>query len=571
VLVVAAVAALATAVVVWAVGTRGSGTSPADAAGAGDGRSASANCVGTAALAVPKAYLATWSSVVAAHATWQGQGCAPLTVVARASADMATGAVDGADGWIPEDASWVGRVTGPVKAALPTASAPVVASTPLALSMPTEMAKALGWPGPLTPAVLTPMVTLDQTWANHGHKEWGNLRLALPDPTADATGTLGFAALMQLTGATASATGPNYLNPSPADLALIRLEHRVAATSTDAAATLSALGPLDATGVGADDPRGPGAALTTEQVLVTTTQPSGRSAFYLGQGAASLRMPLVVLTGPRSGPVASLVTFLQSDPGRAALATAGLRSGTSGPSAEAITAGGLAPGTLLPAVELGAEQATGVATLFGYLHSRVSSLMVLDMSGSMKEVLGSGRTSKIDLVRTLARTLFAVASPHARTGLLTFRSDPANSPLVSYDVPLGENDALENGAAHVDRMYAIVDNTAPSGGTPLYNAILTGYQNALDAWTPGYLNQVVVLTDGANRDAKGSITEAGLLAQLASRANPAKPVRIVLVGYGPDADMGTLQRIAAATGGKTGWVRTPEELPTAAKDALFSL
>ena len=65
-------------------------------------------------------------------------------------------------------------------------------------------------------------------------------------------------------------------------------------------------------------------------------------------------------------------------------------------------------------------------------------------------------------------------------------------------------------------------------------------------YDPGYINSVVVLTDGKNED-PSSLTEQQLVANLTRASkDTGRPVRIALIGISQDADLAALQRIAKA-------------------------
>jgi hypothetical protein len=62
---------------------------------------------------------------------------------------------------------------------------------------------------------------------------------------------------------------------------------------------------------------------------------------------------------------------------------------------------------------------------------------------------------------------------------------------------------------------------------------------------------VVLFTDGKNEDPSGGISLAALTRTLSSEFNPDKPVAIISIGFGPDADASALQAISAATHGQS--------------------
>jgi Mg-chelatase subunit ChlD len=89
----------------------------------------------------------------------------------------------------------------------------------------------------------------------------------------------------------------------------------------------------------------------------------------------------------------------------------------------------------------------------------------------------------------------------------------------------------------------------PDGGTGLYDSVLDTYRTARREWEPGRLNLVIVMTDGRNEDPHG-ISRADLLTELAKLQDPRRPIPLIGVGIGPDADKTELDQLTAATGGQ---------------------
>jgi len=79
---------------------------------------------------------------------------------------------------------------------------------------------------------------------------------------------------------------------------------------------------------------------------------------------------------------------------------------------------------------------------------------------------------------------------------------------------------------------------------------------------------VVLLTDGQNDYPQG-LTLTQLLTKLRALVDPARPVPIITVGIGGQADIPTLQHISAVTGGKTYVVRKPAEIRDVFLDAML--
>ncbi len=88
-------------------------------------------------------------------------------------------------------------------------------------------------------------------------------------------------------------------------------------------------------------------------------------------------------------------------------------------------------------------------------------------------------------------------------------------------------------------------------------------------WDPALVNSVVLLTDGANTDTSG-IHLAALLSRLRSETSASRPLPIITIAIGPDADVETLQRISAATKGRSYTVANPADIRSAFLDALIS-
>ncbi len=76
------------------------------------------------------------------------------------------------------------------------------------------------------------------------------------------------------------------------------------------------------------------------------------------------------------------------------------------------------------------------------------------------------------------------------------------------------------------------------------------------------------MTDGTNEDDDAGITEEALLSTLTSEADPTRPIKVIGVALGPDADLSALERIAEATGGAAYSAVDPTDLQAVLFDAL---
>ena len=87
------------------------------------------------------------------------------------------------------------------------------------------------------------------------------------------------------------------------------------------------------------------------------------------------------------------------------------------------------------------------------------------------------------------------------------------------------------------------------GSTALYDTVLRAYQALRDGYDASKVNSLVLITDGRN-EITGGTDLAGLLGQLRAEVDPTRPIQIIGIGLGPDADIGVLQQLATASGGK---------------------
>ena len=107
------------------------------------------------------------------------------------------------------------------------------------------------------------------------------------------------------------------------------------------------------------------------------------------------------------------------------------------------------------------------------------------------------------------------------------------------------------------------------GGTGVMDTTLAAYKYAQEHWDPAWFNSVVIMTDGASDDSS-SLSLESLINQLKSIRDPAKPVKVIIIGISQDADTGELEQIAAATGGQNYLVNNPNEILGVLAQALLN-
>jgi secreted protein with Ig-like and vWFA domain len=106
------------------------------------------------------------------------------------------------------------------------------------------------------------------------------------------------------------------------------------------------------------------------------------------------------------------------------------------------------------------------------------------------------------------------------------------------------------------------------GGTGLYDTTLAAVRTVQDEYDARAINSVILLTDGENDD-PGSLTLGELVSTIERERDPARPIQVIAIGMGPDADANALKRIAGATGGESYVARDPDDIAEVFIDAML--
>ncbi|MEV8373230.1 VWA domain-containing protein [Kribbella sp. NPDC056861] len=193
------------------------------------------------------------------------------------------------------------------------------------------------------------------------------------------------------------------------------------------------------------------------------------------------------------------------------------------------------------------------------------SLAVIDVSGSMAEMVGSKSRWQITIeAATAGLKLFP---DNAQLGVWTFSTKigPLGADFREV-VPIA---ALNQ--AQRQKITTVMAQQKPikGGSTGLYTTAIAAVQAVRSSYDANAVNTILLFTDGKN-DNPGGPTLAETLQKLESLKNPAQPVRIIALGMGPDADANELRQLAAATGGQSYVAKNPAALRDVFIDALQS-
>jgi Ca-activated chloride channel family protein len=199
-----------------------------------------------------------------------------------------------------------------------------------------------------------------------------------------------------------------------------------------------------------------------------------------------------------------------------------------------------------------------------------NALLVLDVSGSMgAEVPGLGK-SKLDLTKDAAKQAVDVFQGAGNAGLWSFSSNKSGSKAYVQNVSLGPLDDDLDGVTREQKIKSAISDLRAGGNTGMYETILAAYNAVQSKYVADATNMVVLLTDGANDDQEKNLTLQGLLDKL-SKGDTKRPVSIVTIALGQDANDRILQQISAATNGPTPYVsKGTYDITEVMQRAIFS-
>jgi hypothetical protein len=183
-------------------------------------------------------------------------------------------------------------------------------------------------------------------------------------------------------------------------------------------------------------------------------------------------------------------------------------------------------------------------------------------------VPGAHGATRIDLAREAIRAGLGLLPDGTVAGLWRFSDNLTPSTDYEEVAPLTELTDRTRGllGPAVDRLR--VD---PDGGTGLYSSTLAAVRAVRASYDDSRVNSVIVLSDGRDRDAEAHhISLRTLLHALTTEADPARPVRVIGIAYGPDSDTAAMRAVTDATGGTLYTARDPRDLPVIFREAIGS-
>ena len=436
--------------------------------------------------------------------------------------------------WVPDSTLWVARAG---KAKLMADGS--MGSSPVVLATSRAVADALGW------------TAQPPSW---GQALATGRPVAVPDLAVSAEG-------LSALGAVHSSLGGG----ADADTAVVK--------AVLAAARATPIAPADALAAGAAGKADAPIVPVSEQEVFRANQDAkdpSLVAVYPAEGAPVLDYPVLRVgarTGAAKAATDAVIATLKSSRAQTAVRKAGFR----GPGGAAPPGAGAKTGiqqTAPAALTLDPAEVQGLFARLSSLAKPSRLLAVFDVSTSMRSPVGS--RTRATLARDAAKSALGLFPDNASIGLWVFARQLDGDTDWTELVPTRSLAADAGGRPQRDVLTQALDSI-PSrlspGGTGLYDTTLAAVRAARANYDPAAVDSVVIVTDGKDEDV-GTIGLPTLLQTLQGEVDPTRPVKVIGIALGPDADLDALKQIATATGGAAYSAVDENDLQTVLFDAL---
>ncbi|MEV8450550.1 substrate-binding and VWA domain-containing protein [Streptomyces parvus] len=465
--------------------------------------------------------------------------------------------------WLPDSDLWLERAKG-LGEGIPVSPSDSVASSPVALAMVPSASRALGWP------------RKTYTWAELVAGALGSdrVRLGAADPARSATGLLALAGI----GASSARQGGD------SDTRVAQTAKVLAERMSDGDAQVLETLARSTSGAEEGNPKRNQAVLISEQAAFAhnaeATGAGKLDLFYPEDGTPLLDYPYTLVNEPRLSTTESraalrFMNLLGDREARATFAEHGFRAGDgSAEDSLVAAAGGRKPQPYAePAAE--APSAEALQETLGMWTITVQSARlttVVDASGSMATLVPGRNQSRMDVTKDSLIQALDQFTPNDEIGLWEFATTldgEKDFRRLMETKRLG--DPAAGGGTHREKLTAAFAGLqpVPGGATGLYDTTLASYTEARSTYVKGKFNALVILTDGSNQDTNG-ISRSGLITELKELVDPERPVPVIAIAVGPDADRDEVAEIARVTGGDGYEVSDPAEIQAVILQAIMA-
>jgi Ca-activated chloride channel family protein len=463
------------------------------------------------------------------------------------------------DLWSPSSSVWVRRLENSIatvhKGRVHTVgSTEPLITTPVIIAMPEPMAKVLGWPNAkIGWHDLLALARDPRGWGAKGHPEWGAFTLGKTNPAESTTGLLS-------TISTVTAISGTDGELTLGDLPRVEDDMRAIEGATvhygiHEETFVNNMYEADQEGHGLDYVS---AIAMEEKVLldynrgillgdpphIVAPPKTKLAAIFPTDGTMASDDPALVLDADWVSPAhrraaEAFLSFARQH--QDVFLDAGFRTAELEPGPLQTLANGTVPHPQYRQVLTPSNDVIeGVRALWQRTRRRANVLLVMDVSGSMRnDVAGSDKT-QLQLAQDAAAVIPQQLAGDDRLGLWEFSNEIGSDPHPWRElVPLAP--VSVDGATFTDKIEGLQAN----GETALYATTRAAVQDLSAQFDPKRINAVILLTDGENNYARDSDRDA-LLRDLRA-SNKDRQVRVFTIAYGDQADTQTLQLISQAS------------------------
>ncbi|MGI5400399.1 substrate-binding domain-containing protein [Streptomyces sp. CA-135486] len=499
--------------------------------------------------------------------TSDGQ-CMDIRVTARENHQVARELAEGRvkpdyELWLPDSGVWAERVKA-LGDGVPLTPAGNVALSPVVLAAVQSAGTTLGWP------------EKTYTWAELAAAggAQGAVRLGAADPARSTTGLLALASISQ----SVATEGPDADTKVAATAKL--LSQRVSAADSQVVRTLA---PDDSSN--GDSRRNQAAFLSEQAAFAHNSAADGArdlELFYPEDGTPQLDYPYNLvdeseLSTDEGRAATRFLVLLGEAESQQTLRSHGFRlAGEKAAESFVHTAGGRDPQPYANQAAAGAPSSDALQETLGMWTITVQSARlttVVDVSGSMQSpVPGREPDSRLDVTKASLLQALDQFTPEDEIGLWEFATGLDGAHDYRKLVATARLGARVDGGTQRARLSKAFKALAavPNGSTGLYDTTLAAYKEARETYVKGKFNALVVLTDGSNQD-QFSISRSALISELRTLSDTERPVPLIAIAVGPDADRREVDQIARATGGAGYQVTDPAEIQAVILKAIMAV
>lgn len=466
----------------------------------------------------------------------------PATVLRTLIGDRAGVLRERPDGWVADSSAWIRLARKQGASALPSGET-VVATSPLVFATRSSLAERFSAGGAgMNWRMVFPSTVRGRLTPTENEPDV----VRVPDPSLAGAGIATVAAARDLVGA-----GPE----ADKDLtAFVRWAQ--AGSAPDYRSMLEAI----------DDRtlwRRPVVIVPEQSVWAHNRAPSADPvvALHPREGTITLDYPYVVTaTDPEVAEASTaFAAWLRGEQAQELVRQEGFRSGDG-------TLGPVPPG---PAVQAAPRERTSVTPedidealqAWSRLAPPTNILVMSDVSRHMAEPLrGAAGATRADVALEAARIGLRLFPDSTHMGLWEF-ADGLGGGGHRERVRLGPINEPDTGQlvrrGRLNQLTTVID-ADPARDSSLYDAVLAGFREMTEEYREEMNNTLLVITAGRD-DGRGT-SRAELVERLRAEWDPRRPVQIVVIAFGADADRDGLAAVAAATNGSLHVAQEPNEI-----------